>query len=112
VLLLDEVHHVADWSGRLESQWDRLRRRRLPLHVVVSGSSARSIADAFIVVGLEMGEFTKRHPEYRPLLVTSPGRSAAPVADAPTITWQQFLLDGPAACTSSGSPSMPRERQD
>jgi predicted AAA+ superfamily ATPase len=323
VLLVDEVHHVADWSGRLKSQWDRLRRRRLPLHVVVSGSSAllvgagsreslagrfertvlthwsaRSIADAFgvrpeeaaravvltggypgafplrgdpprwrayvrdailepaigrdilatrslqrpallrqlfalaagmpaaivslqklqgqlhdrgaletiahylalladafIVVGLEkfsprvhrrrsappklvvldngllaaigsttppdagndrarfgswvenaclafavnegqhvsywreepfevdgvidgswgkwaievttgaagpehlrgLGEFTKRHPEYRPLLVTSPGRSAAPVAGVPTITWQQFLLDGPAA---------------
>jgi hypothetical protein len=44
-----------------------------------------------------LGEFTKRHPEYRPLLVTSPGRSAAPVAGVPTITWQQFLLDGPAA---------------
>jgi uncharacterized protein len=40
VLLLDEIHHVGDWSGRLKGQWDRVRRRRLPLHVVATGSSS------------------------------------------------------------------------
>jgi len=40
VLLLDEVHRVGDWAGRLKGQWDLLRRRRLPLHVVATGSSA------------------------------------------------------------------------
>jgi predicted AAA+ superfamily ATPase len=40
VLLLDEVHHAARWSARLKSQWDRVQRLRLPLHVVATGSSA------------------------------------------------------------------------
>ena len=39
-LFLDEVQHVADWAIRLKGNWDRLRRERIPLHVVVSGSSA------------------------------------------------------------------------
>lgn len=40
ILLLDEVQHFAEWSGRLKGEWDLLRRRRLPIHVVVTGSSA------------------------------------------------------------------------
>lgn len=40
VLLLDEVHQLAEWGKRLKGQYDRLRRQRIPLHVVVSGSSA------------------------------------------------------------------------
>jgi hypothetical protein len=39
-LLLDEVQHVPNWAARLKSEWDRLRRRKVPLHVVASGSSA------------------------------------------------------------------------
>ena len=39
-LLLDEVQHVPDWASRLKGNWDRLRREGIPLHVVVSGSSA------------------------------------------------------------------------
>lgn len=39
-LFLDEVQHVARWSMRLKGEWDRIRRRRLPLHVVATGSSA------------------------------------------------------------------------
>jgi len=34
ILLLDEVHHLSDWAGRLKGHWDRARRRRLPIHVV------------------------------------------------------------------------------
>jgi uncharacterized protein len=40
VLLIDEIQHLAKWAERLKSQWDRIRRRKIPLQVVVSGSSA------------------------------------------------------------------------
>jgi hypothetical protein len=40
VLLLDEVQHLEDWSGRLKTQWDRLRRKQVPVHIVATGSSA------------------------------------------------------------------------
>lgn len=40
ILLLDEVHHLPDWAKRLKGYWDHLRRRRLPLHIVATGSSA------------------------------------------------------------------------
>jgi predicted AAA+ superfamily ATPase len=44
VLLLDEIHHLADWASRLKGQWDRLRRQHIPLHVVATGSSALRVA--------------------------------------------------------------------
>jgi uncharacterized protein len=44
VLLLDEVHHLSDWAARLKGQWDRARRKRLPIHVVATGSSALGVA--------------------------------------------------------------------
>jgi predicted AAA+ superfamily ATPase len=44
VLLLDEVHHLPDWAKRLKGRWDQLRRKRLPVHVVVTGSSALRVA--------------------------------------------------------------------
>src|SRR5712691_573736 len=28
-LLIDEIQHVPDWSQRLKSQWDRVRRHRI-----------------------------------------------------------------------------------
>jgi predicted AAA+ superfamily ATPase len=40
VLLLDEVHHLPDWAKQLKGYWDRLRRLRIPVHVVATGSSA------------------------------------------------------------------------
>ena len=40
VLLLDEVQYLPDWSRLLKHESDRLRRERLPLRVVVTGSSA------------------------------------------------------------------------
>ncbi len=40
VLVIDEVQHWPDWSARLKGQWDRVRRKRLGLHIVASGSSA------------------------------------------------------------------------
>jgi hypothetical protein len=39
VLLIDEIHVLQEWASRLKGQWDRARRLRLPLHVVVTGSS-------------------------------------------------------------------------
>ena len=44
VLLLDEIHHLGDWAGRLKGRWDELRRRRLCVHVVATGSSALRVA--------------------------------------------------------------------
>jgi predicted AAA+ superfamily ATPase len=40
VVLLDEVQYAPDWAARLKSEWDRLRRRHVPIHIVASGSSA------------------------------------------------------------------------
>jgi len=39
-VLLDEVQHLHDWAARLKAEWDRLRRRRVAVHIVASGSSA------------------------------------------------------------------------
>jgi uncharacterized protein len=44
VLLLDEVHHIPGWAERLKGQWDRIRRRRIPIHVVATGSLALRVA--------------------------------------------------------------------
>ena len=40
MLLLDEVQHLPKWATRLKGEWDRFRRRKIPLHVVATGSSA------------------------------------------------------------------------
>lgn len=44
VLLIDEVQYLADWSGLLKAEWDRVRRRQLRAHVVTTGSSALRLA--------------------------------------------------------------------
>ena len=43
VLFIDEIQHIPNWSSRLKGQYDRLRRRKIPLHVVATGSSALRI---------------------------------------------------------------------
>lgn len=45
LLLLDEAHLLHDWAGRLKGEWDRLRRRKLPIHIVATGSSALRLAE-------------------------------------------------------------------
>jgi len=44
VLLLDEVHLLAAWASRLKAAWDRLKRKKVSLHVVATGSSALRLA--------------------------------------------------------------------
>jgi len=44
IVLLDEIQHLADWAGRLKAEWDRLRRKKLRVHVVATGSSALTLA--------------------------------------------------------------------
>ncbi len=44
VVLLDEIHLLHGWDGRLKGAWDGLRRRRIPVHVVATGSSALRVA--------------------------------------------------------------------
>jgi len=40
VVLLDEAHLLPRWAPRLKGEWDRLRRRKLRVNIVASGSSA------------------------------------------------------------------------
>ncbi|MCC6215330.1 MAG: AAA family ATPase [Polyangiaceae bacterium] len=42
--MLDDAHLLHDWAARLKGEWDRLRRKRLPVHVVATGSSALHLA--------------------------------------------------------------------
>jgi predicted AAA+ superfamily ATPase len=44
VVLLDEAHLLHDWARHLKGEWDRLRRRKTPIHVVATGSSALRLA--------------------------------------------------------------------
>ena len=43
LVLIDEIHVMPHWPARLKGEWDRIRRRRLPIHIVVTGSSALSL---------------------------------------------------------------------
>jgi uncharacterized protein len=40
VLFIDEIQHIDDWATRIKGQYDRIKRRNIPLHVVATGSSA------------------------------------------------------------------------
>lgn len=44
IVMLDEVHLLGDWAGRLKGEWDRLRRRKLPVHIAATGSSLLRLA--------------------------------------------------------------------
>ncbi len=44
VLLLDEIHLLRRWAALLKGEWDRFRRRRIPTHVIATGSSALRLA--------------------------------------------------------------------
>jgi predicted AAA+ superfamily ATPase len=40
VLLVDEIQYLPGWARRLKAETDRVLHRRVPVHVVVSGSSS------------------------------------------------------------------------
>ncbi|MBM4297942.1 MAG: AAA family ATPase [Deltaproteobacteria bacterium] len=40
VLFVDEIQKVSDWPARIKGNYDRIKRRKTPLHIVASGSSA------------------------------------------------------------------------
>lgn len=44
ILLLDEAHLLHGWAARLKGIWDRFRRKKTPVHIVATGSSALHIA--------------------------------------------------------------------
>ncbi len=46
VLLLDEVQHFPEWAARLKGEWDAIRRKKVALHVVATGSSALRVGSA------------------------------------------------------------------
>lgn len=43
LLLLDEVHRFPQWAAKLKGNWDRIRRKHIPIHVVATGSSALGV---------------------------------------------------------------------
>lgn len=44
IVFLDEAHLLHDWATRLKGVTDGFRRRRIPVHVVATGSSALRLA--------------------------------------------------------------------
>jgi len=44
LVFLDEAHQIHDWAARLKGVTDRFRRRKIPVHVVATGSSALRLA--------------------------------------------------------------------
>ena len=40
VVMLDEVQYFERWAERLKGEWDAVRRRKTPVHVIATGSSA------------------------------------------------------------------------
>lgn len=44
IVLLDEAHLLHNWAARLKGEWDRFRRRKIPIHVVATGSAALQLS--------------------------------------------------------------------
>jgi predicted AAA+ superfamily ATPase len=44
ILLLDEAHLLHGWAGHLKGAWDSFRRKKTPIHIVATGSSALHLA--------------------------------------------------------------------
>jgi predicted AAA+ superfamily ATPase len=44
ILLLDEAHLLAGWASHLKGVWDHFRRKKTPVHIVATGSSALHLA--------------------------------------------------------------------
>jgi predicted AAA+ superfamily ATPase len=44
LVLLDEAHLLHDWAARLKGVWDRFRHKKIPIHIVATGSSALHLA--------------------------------------------------------------------
>jgi predicted AAA+ superfamily ATPase len=44
ILLLDEAHLLHGWASHLKGAWDRFRRKKTPVHIVATGSSALHLA--------------------------------------------------------------------
>lgn len=44
VIFLDEIQYQPEWSRKLKSKSDHLARKKMPLHVVVSGSSSLQLS--------------------------------------------------------------------
>lgn len=102
------AHLLPNWAARLKGEWDRLRRRHLPVHVVATGSSAlrlaagsreslagrferltlthwsaASIAEVFGLASAHAAELVARHGSY-------PG--AFPLRDDPA-RWTAYIRD-------------------
>jgi predicted AAA+ superfamily ATPase len=43
ILLIDEIQYLPQWSRWLKARFDEVRRQKIPLHVIVTGSSSLKI---------------------------------------------------------------------
>jgi predicted AAA+ superfamily ATPase len=43
ILLIDEIQYLPQWSRWLKARFDEVRRKKIPLHVIVTGSSSLKI---------------------------------------------------------------------
>ncbi|HZK79468.1 MAG TPA: AAA family ATPase, partial [Humisphaera sp.] len=43
ILLIDEIQYLPQWSHWLKARFDEVTRKKIPLHVVVTGSSSLKI---------------------------------------------------------------------
>jgi len=52
-----------------------------------------------------VAEFTRRFPDYRPLVLCDPGaRAAVERSGLGWLDWREFLLDGPPGARARGTP--------
>jgi uncharacterized protein len=42
-LLIDEIQNLPGWSQSLKSRYDHIKRNKIPLHIVITGSSALKV---------------------------------------------------------------------
>ena len=42
-LLIDEIQNLPHWSQSLKSRYDHIKRNKIPLHIVITGSSALKV---------------------------------------------------------------------
>ncbi len=107
-VFLDELPQLSGWAARLKGEWDRLRRRRLPVHVVASGSSAlhlgrgskESLAGRFERIELAhwsaralAGEFAVSEAEAVELIVRQGGLPGAMGFRSDLVRWSAYVRE-------------------
>ena len=112
VLALDEAQKIPAWSETVKRLWDEDSRHRLPLRVVLLGSSpllverglTESLAGRFEILHLPHWSFDEMRAAFgftlEQYLYFGGYPGAAPLADDPT-RWRRYVLDALVEATLS-----------